>query len=131
MMTVDAGITKPGEVNLRITRTYPVLQVFRLYTTSDGGVTKDYIDLTGYTGEAQVRAHPDGVLLLDLVVVVADPQSGDDAGKVTVSATADDTSGLVERVARWDLRLVDPDGVPRRWLKGAAPIDDPVTEESA
>lgn len=125
----NAGVPAPGEVNLPITRTYPVLAGFRLYTTEDDGVTKDYIDLTGYTGSAQVRAETDSVLLLDLDVAFADPQSGDDLGRLTVAADAENTVDLPVVVAKWDLRLVDGGGVPRRWLKGSAPIVDPVTED--
>lgn len=132
---VIGGDPAPGETDLRITRTYPVRQAYRLYTVDldDNGdpipETKEYLDLTGYTGTSQVRQTPSSVLLLELDVEVADPQSGDDLGKVTVSADAEDTTELAPVAAEWDLRLVDPDGVPRRWLKGSAPIVDPVTEE--
>lgn len=125
---VIGGIPAPGEVDLPITRTYPLVAAFRLYTSEDDGVTKDYIDLSDYTGTAQVRQTPSSSLLLELEVTVADPQTGDDLGKVTLTAAADDTDPLPVVAAEWDLRLVDGDGVPRRWLKGSAPIVDPVTE---
>lgn len=139
----NAGTSKPGAVNLPITRTYPVDAWFRLYTVTlddngnpvrddDGNVVKNYLDFTDYTGTAQVRAETDSALLLDTVVSFEVPPfaaEGEVLGWVHVFADADETEDLVVVVAKWDLRLVDPDGVPRRWLKGSAPIEDPVTEE--
>lgn len=125
---IQAGIPAPGEADLPITRSYPVSAAFRFYTTDDGGVTKDYLDLTDYTVSAQVRRTPTSPVILELDVEIP-AQTGDDLGKVTVSADADATDELTAMPAEWDLRLVDGDGVPRRWLKGSAPISDPVTEE--
>lgn len=124
---VQAGYPRPGQVDLPITRTYPVRAAYRFYTSEDDGETKDYIDLTDYEVKAQVRQTPTAELLLELDVEIP-TQTGDDLGKVLVSAEAEDTAALTAMAAEWDLRLVDPDGVPRRWLKGSAPIVDPVTE---
>lgn len=126
---VNAGVPEPAVVNLPIYRGDPVYAPFRLYTTTDGGVTKDYYDLTGYTINAQVRKHPDDTdVLLELTVTVP-TQTGDDLGRFLLEAAETDTAGLPALVARWDVQLTDTGGVRRTWMRGAVPITGDVTRE--
>lgn len=121
-----AGLPPPAQVDLPVYRGDPVDASFRLYSTPDRGVTKTYLDLTGYTGRAQVRSSADDdVVLLELVVEVADPQEGDLLGVVMISSGP--TGDVPPGFAVWDLELTPPGGSPRTWLAGAVPVTGDVT----
>jgi len=126
---VDAGVPLPSKVDLPIYRGDSINAPFRLYSTPDGGVTKNYWDLTGYTGHAQVRRNVQSAdVLLELTVTVADPQTGSDKGRVTVTADGVDTTDLPVTCAVWDLELANGADV-RTWLRGEADITGDVTVE--
>lgn len=124
---MEAGLPRPADVDLPVYRGDPITAVFRLYSTPDAGITKNYLDLSGYEGRAQIRREADGVLLVELAVAIADPQTGNNRGRFSVNGTAEQTAVLAPGVNVWDLELTPPGGQPRTWMAGAAPVEADVT----
>ncbi len=128
-MVVQAGVPLPSRVDLPIYRGDNVDAPFRLYSTPDNGVTKNYYDLTGYTGHAQVRRTAGSEVLLELDVAIVLPQTGSDKGKILVTADGDDTEVMPCSCLKWDLELTDPQGGRRTWLRGEADVTCDITIE--
>jgi hypothetical protein len=108
--------------------------VFQFFLTDDE--TGDPIDLSGYTGEAQIRAsYGSASAELDFDVSFAQTieiPDGDDGtttvAVVTLSATADQTKHLSDPGV-WDVLLTGPDddAEPERPLFGPVSVDRLVT----
>lgn len=71
-------------------------------------------DLTGSTGQVQLRSEPGGSVLLDLDIVLTDAE----AGALTWIATAEQTEALQPQRARYSLRIVFGDDSIRTILEG-------------
>ena len=80
-------------------------------------INNDPIDLTGWTGQAQIRetAKPDSPLIMDLTVTVADAA----LGKVLVTGDKADTK-VCQGVGRWDLVMINATGKSDSYLVGDA-----------
>lgn len=117
----------PAQLDLGFYQGDDFSQSFRFYSTDDGGVTKTYLDLTGYTVTAQIRAAPrDADVLIAFTTAIASPQSGSTKGKVTISLTATQTAALSVRLAFWDLQLTIG-GTTRTRIAGAVRLTPQVT----
>jgi hypothetical protein len=80
-------------------------------------INNDPIDLTGWTGVAQIRetAKPDSPLIMNLTVTVADAT----AGKVVITGDKADTK-VCQDTGRWDLVMTNADGKSDSYLIGNA-----------
>lgn len=81
------------------------------------------IDLTGYTGLAQIRDRAGGTLLAEITVVIADPESGD----LVISLTASQTRALPAS-AVWDLELDAGESSTHTIVYGVVVVTPDVTE---
>ena len=97
---------------------------FRYGTKANSAAPTVYVDLTGWTGQMQVRAKPDGDVWATATVVV------DSIGHVTATIAAVDTN-----TRDWDTRtrgmynlyLTSPSGVVIRFIEGFAICSPDVT----
>lgn len=97
----------------------------RLRTVVNG--TPDaYMNLTGYTGKAQVRETiaaptPAAEFAVTVLDQVATP------GGVKIALTAAETAAIPVKAHVWDLQLTSGAGATRTWLKGDVTIIGEVT----
>ena len=84
------------------------------------------VDVTGWTGVAQVRPHAAGKLLHTLALVLS--SSG-----VRVTADTEDTAAWAlwrSPLARWDLWVTEPSEAPRPLARGRVFVRSPISEVS-
>lgn len=119
----------PAIYNLEIYQGDDYSQEFRLSTTDDNGTFVDYMDLTGSTGSAQIRATAQATgSPITTFVVTIDPDQVGNKGKFTISLTHAVAAALpVTTTAVWDLQFVDALAVTRTYLKGSVTIYAEVT----
>lgn len=75
-------------------------------------------DLTGVTGECQLRAEPGGEVVLEPTVSLVDA----DAGEFTFASPAEDTVELRAGRYRYSVRLTWPDDTVRTVLEGTVTV---------
>src|ERR1051325_3374909 len=75
-------------------------------------------DLTGVTGEAQVRTGPQGELMLEPTVTITSASTG----RLTWSSVAAATAALLPQGARYAVRRTWPSGVVRTVVEGRVTI---------
>ena len=85
------------------------------------------MDLTGYTGKAEIRENKDAVDLAVAFQVTIDPL----IGSVVISLTDTQTILLPIGDMAWDLVLTDPHGARQNYLEGQVKILGTVTREMA
>lgn len=85
---------------------------FRLRQKNSDGTAGDYVDLTGVTPKAQIRATQDdsAVLMEFTAALTSNP------GEVTLTLTPTQTAALANGV--WDVQLTFPDGQVKTYLAG-------------
>lgn len=114
-------MASPGPHDLHIYQGDDFSKFFRYKA---GGV---YVNLTGWTGHAQMRDAPGGALLGTFTVVIAD--QGVALGGFFVEMDDAQTAALVPTtIAVWDLELVNPAGFKRTYLKGAVEVEEDISE---
>jgi hypothetical protein len=87
------------------------------------------LDLTGWTGAAQVRANEDGALLGQFEVGIVMPQTTPaNTGRIYVSMLGSETAALAA-AGIWDLELTDDSDPPLvfTYLKGKVTVTKDVT----
>lgn len=80
------------------------------------------IDLTGYTGAAQMRKHYTSSNSVPFTVALAAAE-----GAVTLSLTSTTTANIVAGRYVYDVELTDPDGVVSRIVEGIVTVTPNVT----
>lgn len=85
-------------------------------------VTDDLVDLTGYTGSAQLRKHFTSSNSTSFTVTL-----GGANGTVTLAMSANTTAGLVAGRYVYDVELVDSNGNIARLVEGIVTVTPQVT----
>jgi len=112
---------KPATHNLTIYRDRDFSQTFYLKNL---GVA---MDLTGYTGKAEIRENKDDANLIVAFQVTIDPL----IGSIVISLTDTQTILLPVGDMAWDLVLTDPHGARQNYLEGQVKILGTVTRDEA
>ncbi len=88
-------------------------------------IENEPIDITGWSGDAQVRESMkgDSVLIMDLVVTIADAA----LGKIEVKATKV-ASIVCQDAGKWDLVMTNADGNSSTYLVGSVTFEDAPTQ---
>ena len=118
----------PDSRNLSIYKGDTFSFSFRLRAKNSYGVPADYVDLTGATAKAQIRATEDSnTIIQEFTCVIPDQTVPENKGKVILSISAADTgaSGFVNGV--WDVQLTWPDNTVRTYLRGTTQVIKEVT----
>lgn len=84
-----------------------------------------YVDLTGATPSAQIRANPDSTTTIADFTCVIENQSTMRGG-VTISLSAAQTTGMAT-AGFWDVQLEFTDGTVKTYLKGAVTVGKEIT----
>lgn len=117
-------MAQPAEYNLDIYQG----DDFSLFVRLKDGATQAYLDLTGYTGQAQLRRQKsDPTALETFTVAIASPQSGDTLGGVYITMTKVQTAAL-DGIGVWDFELTDAVPFTRTYLAGAFTVTPEVTK---
>lgn len=82
----------------------------------------DIVNLTGYTGVAQMRKHYTSSTSYSFTVSISPT-----IGTVTLSMTANATSNVVSGRYVYDCELTDPNGAVTRLIEGIATVTPQVT----
>jgi hypothetical protein len=128
----------PAQSDLKLYRGDYFEMVVRLLSGAFDGaayVPGAPLDLTDWTGKAQIRATPDaaGLPLAEFHVDVLQPQSGQNLGMVRLWLDDTETKDLVFTSAVWDFQLTEPGGPApdtdkvHTYLAGKVTIDKDVT----
>lgn len=113
---------EPATHDLTIYRDRDFSQTFYLKTL---GVA---LDLTGYTGKAEIRENKDAADLIVAFQVAIDPL----IGSIVISLT--DTQTILipaDGTAAWDLVLTDPHGSRQNYIEGQVKVVGTVTRDEA
>lgn len=86
------------------------------------------IDLSSYTAKLQVRAAPDGTVLLELTTENGGIAVAATEPNIVLTIAAATTAALTWGEASYDLVLVAPSGTRRRLLEGRAFVLAGITE---
>lgn len=109
------------------------------YGTSDGDADTEYVDLTGWSGRAQMRYSPGGEVWVSLT---SDAPTGhgssltlDADGYVTIHLHHSETeqpawTAYARRGGVWDLELVNPAGEVVRLVMGKVAVSEDVTRDA-
>lgn len=89
-------------------------------TDTDGSI----VDLTGYTGEGQIRKHYTSETAVDLIVEFQDPRS---SGQVTLSLTNANTAAMEAGRYVYDVEITSGGGTISRLAEGIATVTPQVT----
>jgi hypothetical protein len=111
---------EPATHNLTIYRDRDFSQTFYLKTL---GVA---MDLTGYSGKAEIRENQDAAGLLVAFQVTIDPL----IGSITLSLTDTQTILIPVGAAFWDLVITDPHGVRQNYIEGQVTVVGTVTRDA-
>jgi len=85
------------------------------------------MDLTGYTGKAEIRENKDAATLIVAFQVTVDPL----IGSIIISLTDTQTILLPVGDMAWDLVLTDPHNSRQNYLEGQVKILGTVTRDEA
>lgn len=106
-------MAKPASYPLDIYQGDTYRKLFRLSAKSPSGGVGDHLDLTGWTGKAQIRPNIGGSILVEFTVEIDDDQDAN-PGQFTISATKETMQALTVNAAVWDCEFVK--GADRRTL---------------
>ncbi len=84
------------------------------------------MDLTGYTGKAEIRENKDAAALIVGFQVTIDPL----IGSIILSLTDTQTMLLPDGTAAWDLVLTDPHGLRQGYIEGQVKVVGTVTRDA-
>ena len=110
---------EPATHDMTIYRDRDFSQTFYLKTL---GVA---MDLTGYTGKAEIRENRDDANLIVAFQVTIDPL----IGSFVVSLTDTQTILIPDGVSAWDLVLTDPHGSRQNYIEGQVKVVGTVTRD--
>jgi len=85
------------------------------------------MDLTGYTGKAEIRENKDAATLIVAFQVTVDPL----IGSIAISLTDTQTILLPVGDMAWDLVITDPHNLRQNYLEGQVKILGTVTRDEA
>ena len=111
---------EPATHDLTIYRDRDFSQTFYLKTL---GVA---MNLTGYTGKAEIRENKDAAALIVAFQVTVDPL----IGSIVLSLTDTQTILLPGGIAVWDLVLTDPHGARQNYIEGQVNVLGTVTRDA-
>ena len=100
---------------------------FRLRGRNPDGTPGSYVDLTGCTAKAQVRATEDTSTVMAEFATQIPTQTGSDLGRVNISLTSVQTEGAGFTGGKWDVQLTWPDGSVKTYLSGSVTVTKEVT----
>ena len=112
---------EPANHDLTIYRDRDFSQTFYFKTLGD------FMDLTDYTGKAEIRENKDAADLLVALQVTIDPL----IGSVVISLT--DTQTILipaDGTPVWDLVLTDPRGLRQGYIEGQVKVMGTVTRDA-
>lgn len=118
----------PAKLDLAIYRGDDFSKLLRFKDTSTDPDT--YIDLTGWTGKAQLRLTEDNdtVAAEFAVTVMASQATPANTGKVTLALTSVQTAALDGGIKyKWDLQMTKTDASKETYLYGNALVSKDVT----
>jgi hypothetical protein len=84
------------------------------------------MDLTGYTGKAEIRENKDAAALIVALQVTVDPL----IGSIVISLTDTQTILLPVGDMVWDLVLTDPHGARQNYIEGQVKVVGTVTRDA-
>jgi hypothetical protein len=85
------------------------------------------MDLTGYTGKAEIRENKDAAALIVAFQVTIAPL----LGSIILSLTDTQTILLPDGITAWDLVLTDPHGARQNYIEGQVKVLGTVTRDDA
>ena len=85
------------------------------------------MDLTGYTGKAEIRENQDAADLIVAFQGTMDPL----IGSIVLSLTDTQTILLPDGISAWDLVLTDSHGVRQSYIEGQVKVVGTVTRDEA
>lgn len=100
---------------------------FRLRARDANGDPAGYVDLSGCTAKAQVRASEDATSVMAEFTAEVPVQTGEDLGRVTLSLTPAQTGDPTFQAGKWDVQLTWPDGAIKTYLSGSVAVTKEVT----
>ena len=112
---------EPATHDLTIYRDRDFSQTFYLKTLGDP------MDLTDYTGKAEIRENKDAAALIVAFQVTVDPL----IGSIVISLTDTQTMLLPDGLTSWDLVLTDPHGLRQNYIEGQVKVVGTVTRDEA
>jgi hypothetical protein len=112
---------EPATYNLTVYRDRDFSQTFYLKNLGE------VMDLTGYSGKAEIRENQDAATLLAAFQVTIDPL----IGSITLSLTDTQTILLPGGATFWDLVLTDPHGLRQNYIEGQVNVVGTVTRDDA
>jgi hypothetical protein len=118
-MTAQTVGTPPQQIDINVAAGEPIDFTVPVLDADD-----DVVDVTGWTGLAQIRPHAGGALLHTLDCATS-------ADGVQVTADSDDTAAWAawrDPMARWDLWVVPTSEDPRPLARGRVFVRSPITE---
>ena len=83
------------------------------------------LDLTGYTGKAEIRENRDAAALIVAFQVTIDPL----IGSIVISLTDTQTMLLPDGITAWDLVLTDSHGSRQNYIEGQVKVVGTVTRD--
>lgn len=111
-------MARPGTHNLTLYQGDYFEQEFQLAKKNPGATPSEtVVDVTGWTGNAQIRVREGGPLMATFRVEIADGPNG----KVRVVLPPEE-SAKVDRDGVWDLQMDPPDGKRATWLRGTVRV---------
>lgn len=115
----------PGTYNLEIYKGDTFLLYVRIQATNSNGAPGEYIDLTGNTPKAQIRATPTNPTVLAEFTATLDNQTTN-MGGITLMLTPAQTAALTNGV--WDLQTSNAGGtIINTYLAGTVMVIEEVT----
>jgi hypothetical protein len=90
-------------------------------------VAGNYLNLTGWTGRAEIRANQDATDVLASFTAEILTQAGSSLGGVKLSLPTAQTSTLSVASAVWDFQLTDPASRVYTYLRGSVAVEKDVT----
>lgn len=95
---------------------------FKLRTKGAFGAPGDYVDLTGATAKAQIRASQDDTTVMAEFTC----STGDDTGSVSLQLSPTQTAALTGNGV-WDVQITFADGAIKTYLAGTTTVVKEVT----
>lgn len=117
----------PVGKNLSIYKGDSYAFTFRLRARDLDGTPGEYVNLTGCTAKAQIRATEDSSTVIAEFDTEIPTQSGDDLGRVNISLPSATTGGAGFVNGKWDVQITFTDGTVKTYLAGSVTVTKEVT----
>lgn len=100
---------------------------FRLRGRTSTGNPGAYVDLTGATAKAQIRATETSNTVIAEFATEIPTQAGSDLGRVNLSLTPEQTGDPAFDNGKWDVQILFPDGSVKTFLRGDVLVTKEIT----